>query len=304
MRAAPTRREAIIAAAAWVVPAALVAGRGQGASAATAAERALAALESRAGGRLGVCLLDTVSGQSVGHRLDERFAMCSTFKLPLAAIVLREAEQGRLRLDEMLPITKADLVSFAPVTEPKVGQSMTIAALAEAAQVTSDNTAANLLLARLGGPAAFTAALRALGDDMTRLDRTEPMLNLVKAGEVHDTTTPRAMAQTLARVLAGDGLAAASRERLIGWMRATTTGTKRLRAGLPASWQAGDKTGTAQAAAMTDKVNDIGMAWPPGRSALAITAYFDSSRRSAETRDDDQATLAEVGRIAAAWATA
>jgi beta-lactamase class A len=178
---------------------------------ATDTAAALAALEARAGGRLGVCLLDTGSGRLVGHRLDERFAMCSTFKLPLAALVLRAAEAGRLRLDDAVAITKADLVAYAPVVEPKVGQTLTLAALAEAAQTTSDNAAANLLLARLGGPAGFTAALRGLGDSVTRLDRTEPQLNVVKPGEEHDTTSPRAMAATMARLLTGDVLSAASR---------------------------------------------------------------------------------------------
>ncbi len=271
---------------------------------ATDTAAALAALEARAGGRLGVCLLDTGSGRLVGHRLDERFAMCSTFKLPLAALVLRAAEAGRLRLDDAVAITKADLVAYAPVVEPKVGQTLTLAALAEAAQTTSDNAAANLLLARLGGPAGFTAALRGLGDSVTRLDRTEPQLNVVKPGEEHDTTSPRAMAATMARLLTGDVLSAASRERLIGWMVATTTGGKRLRAGLPSSWRAGDKTGTAQAAAMTDKVNDLAITWPPGKAPVVITAYFDSSRRTNGTQSADEAALAEVGRIAAAWAFA
>ncbi len=272
--------------------------------AATDTAAALAALEARAGGRLGVCLLDTGAGRLVGHRLDERFAMCSTFKLPLAALVLRAADAGRLRLDDAVAITKADLVPYAPVVEPKVGQTLTLAALAEAAQTTSDNAAANLLLARLGGPAGFTAALRALGDSVTRLDRTEPQLNLVKPGEEHDTTSPRAMAATLARLLTGDALSAASRERLLGWMVATTTGGKRLRAGLPSSWRAGDKTGTGQAEAMTDKVNDLAITWPPGKAPVVVTAYFDSSRRTNATQPADEAALAEVGRIAAAWALA
>lgn len=296
-----TRRDLLLAAAAL-----FAAGRAAGAQdrASSTASAALAALETRTGGRLGVGLLDTGWGRIAGHRLDERFAMCSTFKLPLAAVVLREADQGRLRLDEAVTVTKADLVAYAPVVEPKVGQTMTLAALAEAAQTTSDNAAANLLLARLGGPAAFTAALRALGDTVTRLDRIEPALNLVKPGEEHDTTSPRAMAALLGRVLTGDALTAASRDRLIGWMVATTTGGKRLRAGLPSAWRSGDKTGTAQADAMTDKVNDIGITWPPGKAPIVITAYFDSSRRTNATQPADEAALAEVGHIAAAWAVA
>jgi beta-lactamase class A len=293
-----SRRRLLVSAAAML--AAPVRGIAQSGDATAVA--ALAALERRAGGRLGVCVLDTASGRVVGQRLDERFAMCSTFKLPLAAVVLREAEQGRLRLDERLAYGERDLVSNAPVTRAHVADgSMTIEALAEAAQTTSDNTAANLLLRKLGGPAGFTALLRASGDRATRLDREEPVLNVVLPGDVHDTTTPREMASSVARFLAGGLLGPTSREKLIAWMVATTTGTKRIRAGLPQGWKAGDKTGTAMADAMTDKYNDVAIAWPPGRTPMIVAVYFDSARTSSEMRDEDQAVLAEVGRIAAAW---
>lgn len=292
-----TRRAFLVAG-----PAVLVGRSAAGQPARTvAAERALEALEARGGGRLGVAILETRSRQSAGHRTGERFAMCSTFKLPLAALVLREADAGRLRLDESVPIAKTDLVPYAPVVETHVGGTMTLAAMAEAAQLTSDNAAANLLLRRLGGPSAFTAMLRGLGDGETRLDRLEPALNFVPVDEVRDTTTPLAMARTLARLVIGDGLSPASRDRLAGWMIATKTGDKRIRAGLPTDWRAGDKTGTAQADGMGDKVNDLAVLWPPGRSPVVVTAFFDSARTSTATRDDDQALLAEVGRIAATW---
>ena len=180
---------------------------------ADATARAIQALESRAGGRLGVCLLDTGTKRVTGHRLDERFAMCSTFKLALAAVILREADQGRLGLSDLVAYTEQDLLSYAPVTRARLtaGEAtMAIGALAEAAQVTSDNTAANLLLARIGGPSGFTARLRELGDAHTRLDRTEPMLNLVVAGDERDITTPRAMARTVAAFVTGDVLSHAS----------------------------------------------------------------------------------------------
>jgi beta-lactamase class A len=291
-----TRREALFAiAGSWAVTGAF------GQEADTPA--GLRALEARAGGRVGVYVLDTGTGRAVGHREDERFAMCSTFKLPLAAVILREADAGRVALDEQIRFSAQDMVSFAPVTGRHVAEGrMTVAALAEAAQVTSDNVAANLLLQRLGGPAAFTAMLRATGDVATRLDRPEPMVNLVVAGDERDTTTPRAMATTMSKFLAGDLLSRASRDRLLAWMEATATGAKRIRAGLPAGWRAGDKTGTGMADAMTDKYNDVAIAWPPGRPPLLIAAYFDSARRSQEMRDEDQEVLADVGRLAAAWA--
>jgi beta-lactamase class A len=262
----------------------------------------LLALERRAGGRLGVAVLDTVSGVHTGLRRDERFGMCSTFKLPLAGLVLKAAEEGRLALDQWVPYGKQDLVPHAPVTSQhlKAG-GMTVGALAEATQVTSDNPAANLLITLLGGPASITAALRALGDAHTRLDRLETEMNLVPAGELRDTTTPAAMAQTTARMLRSDWLSPASRERLAGWMVATQTGRQRLRAGLPAAWRAGDKTGTAMHPNMADKLNDVAIAWPDARQAIVIAAYYDAPGRSGRVRDEDQAVLAEVGRIAAAW---
>jgi beta-lactamase class A len=291
----PTRRALLAAlAAAAVAP---VDARRQEPTAA-----ALAAAEKAVGGRLGVGILDTGSGRIVGQRLDERFAMCSTFKLALAAMVLREADAGRLSLDERIVYTKADLQSYAPITSQHLADGhMTVVALAEAAQTTSDNTAANLLLRRLGGPARFTASVRQAGDAVTRLDRFEPTLNLVVPGDDRDTTTPRAMATLVAKYLTTDYLSAAARERLIGWMVATTTGQKRIRAGFPADWRAGDKTGTAQADEMTDKVNDIAIAFPPGRAPLVVTAYFDSVRKTGATQPGDEAALAAAGRVAAAW---
>lgn len=262
----------------------------------------LEALERRSGGRLGVFITDTGSGRSIGHRADERFSMCSTFKMPLAAVILREADAGRLDLATAVPFTRADIVTYSPVTEPALAQgSMTIAALAEAAQVQGDNTAANLLLPLIGGPEGFTAILRSLGDTETRLDRFETELNLGPPGELRDTTTPAAMAGLMTTLLTGDALSEPSRQRMIEWMVATGTGRARIRAGLPAGWRAGDKTGSGIAPVMSNKYNDIAIVWPPGGSPLIVTAYFEGPGYFDDLRDEDQAVLAEVGRIAADW---
>jgi len=247
-------------------------------------------------------MLDTGSGHSVGHRVDERFGMCSTFKLPLAAVVLRQIDQGRLKAEQWVPYTQADIVAHAPVTQAHVGRGgMSVVALAQAAQTTSDNTAANLLLGLIGGPAGFTASLRDLGDKVTRLDRLEPHMNLIVRGDERDTTTPLAMAQTAAHCLTGDALSAASKTLLIEWMVATRTGSKRLRAGLPPAWRAGDKTGTAMAEGMMDKYNDIAIVWPPGRAPVLISAYYETPRAHGRIRHEDEAVLAEAGRLAARW---
>lgn len=260
---------------------------------------ALRALEQRAGGRLGVAV-HVFGGARTGWRADQRFGMCSTFKAPLAGLVLAAAERGELSLDAEIPVTPADMVMHAPSTTPFLNRTMTVRALAEAAQKTSDNVAANLLLKKIGGPEGFTARLRALGDTETRLDRIEPAMNLVPLGEVRDTTTPDAFAATMARFASGDALTPASRALLVQWMIDTTTGLKRLRAGFPADWRAGDKTGTALAAGMPNKTNDVAVAWPPGGAPVVIAAFYEGPA-SDSVRDEDQAVLAEVGRIAAGW---
>jgi len=263
----------------------------------------LANLERKAGGRLGVAMLDTGSGAVVGHRLGERFGMCSMFKLPLAAVILREADQGRLELRRQIRYGKADMIAHAPVTTKHLARGhMTVVELAEAAQITSDNPAANLLLKLIGGPAGMTVRLRELGDMTTRVDRFEPEMNVVPAGEERDTSTPAAMAALVRRIALGDTLKPASRELLVGWMTQTETGLERLRAGFPKDWRAGDKTGTYSDERMPGKCNDVAICWPPGRAPLIVAAFYETPTARRNGIDDaDQAVLAEVGSIAAAW---
>lgn len=253
--------------------------------------------------RLGVCLLDTATGEFTGHRVDEHFAMCSTFKLPLVAACLREADQGRLDLAEVLPYSRSDLLPWAPVTGRHVGQGgLSVAVLAQAAQELSDGAAANLLVRRLGGPASVTARFRDMGDAVTRLDRYEPDLGLVLSGDLRDTTTPLAMAQLVRRITTGTLLRTDSRDRLLRWMESTRTGTRRLRAGLPAHWRSGNKTGTGRAEGTTNKCNDVAVTFPPGRSPIVVAAYFDSGEYTAQVEARHEAVLAQLGRIAAEWA--
>lgn len=264
---------------------------------------ALVALERRAGGRLGVAMLDTGSGAVAGLRLDERFGMCSVFKLPLAAVILREADLGRLALDRRVPYGKADMLAHAPVTQQHLARGhMTVVELAEAAQVTSDNPAANLLLKLIDGPAGLTARLREIGDATTRLDRYEPEMNHMPPGDPRDTSTPATMAALVQRIALGDVLKPATRARLVGWMDKTETGLNRLRGGFPKDWRAGDKTGSFWDERLPGKVNDVAICWPPGRAPLIVAAFYETPEPGrGKPFEAGQKVLAEVGRIAAAW---
>jgi len=248
-------------------------------------------LEASVGGRIGVFALDTASGRNLAHRADERFAMCSTFKWALAAAVLERVDHGELRLDEAVHFTTKDLLEYAPITREHVASGqMTLGALAEAIVTVSDNTAANLLLAKVGGPAGMTAFFRKLGDAVTRLDRDEPMLNTNLPNDSRDTTSPRAMVGAMKSVLASDRLSPGSRKLLTRWMIDSKTGRDRLRAGMPGSWIIGDKTGTGNNGA----ANDLAIAWPPAREPIFVAAYLSDSQ---QPPDRLKAAHAEIGRI-------
>jgi beta-lactamase class A len=258
----------------------------------------LATLERAEGVRLGLALLDTGTGTARGHRMDERFALCSTFKLPLAGLVLQAADRGEIGLGDAVPITAADIVPHAPVTEPNVGKTLTIRQLARCTQTTSDNAAANLLMRRLGGPYGVTQRLRALGDQVTRIDRFEPEMNRVTSDDQRDTSTPEAMAATVAKLVVGDHLTAAAREELAAWMVETKTGLRRLRAGAPARWRIGDKTGTGHGPDMPNRVNDIAVLWPPHRAPLVVAAFLEAPGGFDGIRPADEAILAKAMRLA------
>ncbi len=258
------------------------------------ANAALADLERTAGGQLGVAMLNLASGQRAGHRQDERFLLCSTFKALAAAFVLACVDRREEKLDRRIVFSKKDLVNWSPGTEANTGgRGMAVAALCEAAVTQSDNTAANLLLKSFGGPAGLTAFLRSIGDPVTRLDRIEPALNEHDGpNDLRDTTSAAATVATLRTLLFGDALSKSSRAQLAAWLIANKTGDRRLRAGFPDGWLVGDKTGTNG----SGSANDIGVAWPKAGGAVIVAAYYRQPAGTAAGRD---AVLAEVGRIAA-----
>ena len=257
------------------------------------ANKRLADMEAREGGRLGVFVRDTATGATIEHRADERFPMCSTFKLLAAAAALKRVDQGAERLDRKIAYGPSDLLEYAPVAKAHVAEGgMTVADLCAAAIDWSDNTAGNLILESIGGPAGFTEFARSLGDAVTRLDRNEPTLNESLPGDERDTTSPRAMAGTMQKVLVGDALSDASRSQLQTWLIGDKVGDKRLRAGLPPSWRIGDKTGTGD----RGSTNAVAIIWPPGRAPLIATVYYTGSSASVDARN---AVHKEIGALIA-----
>jgi beta-lactamase class A len=253
----------------------------------------VATLERRSGGRLGVAVIDTGTRRLFSHRGDERFPLCSTFKFLLAADLLSRAERGALDLDRRLPI-KASHLGNSDFVKSRAGRDASLRELAHAIIEISDNDAANLLLAEIGGPAAVTRFARAVGDGVTRVDRMEPVSDA--PSDVSDTTSPSAMAADFERILLGHVLRPASRATLTAWLVASQTGPRRLKAGLPPGWRLAHKTGTG----MHGTSNDAGVIWPPHRSPLVAAVYLTGSPLGESDRDR---VIAAVARAVAAAAS-
>jgi len=265
---------------------------------ADAIRQRLKQIEAESGGRLGVSMVDTTSGLHAGLRADERFPMCSTFKLLAAGAVLTRADRGQEDLQRRIVFSRRDLVPYSPATSQHTRErtgdaGMSVAELCKAAITLSDNTAANLLLASMGGPAGLTAFARSLGDGITRLDRNEPALNEAIPGDPRDTTTPNAMLGNLRELVLGGRLSSSSKAQLLAWLAANETGGARIRAKLPKDWGVGDKTGTGD----RGTANDVAILWPPGRGPVLVAVYLTETSGDAARCN---AAIANVGALVAA----
>ena len=255
------------------------------------------AYERETGGHIGAYAQNLTTGRAIAWRAHDRFVMCSSFKASLAAFVLRRVDRGLDHLEHMIPYGPGDIPDsdwYAPVARENLAKgALSVADMCEAAVEYSDNTCANLLLARVGGPSAMTRFWRSSGDGITRLDHNEPVLNRSPLGDPHDTTTPFAMAGNLRRFVLGNVLAPGSRDRFTGWLVSCKTGDNRLRGGLPKDWKMGDKTGNNG----SDAAADIAIAWSSTDRPIVICVY---TQGGSPTQDQLTRVFAAVGRRVAA----
>ncbi|WP_390357994.1 class A beta-lactamase [Virgibacillus halophilus] len=252
-----------------------------------------AKLEEKFDARLGVFALDTGSGKTVSYRPEERFPYASTHKVFTVGALLQQNTVEDL--NKRIFYTQKDLVNYNPVTEKHVETGMTLKELCDASLRYSDNTADNLLLKELGGPEALKKSLRKIGDHVTDPERFEPELNDVKPGEIHDTSTPKAMAASLQAFTLGDALAKEKRLLLNDWLERNTTGDTLIRAGVPKDWKVADKSGTASFGTR----NDIAIVWPPKEKPIVIAIFSSHDKKDAKTNDKliEQATKEVMNKM-------
>ena len=261
----------------------------------SSARTQLAQLEHALNGRLGVFALNTADGSRLSYRENERFPMCSTFKVLLASAVLDMSTRTAGLMQQRIRYAQSDLVNYSPITEKNLENGMTVAELCGAALQYSDNTSANLLMRLVGGPSAVTDYARSIGDRDFSLDRWETDLNTSLPGDERDTTTPESMGLSFQRLVLEDALGADQRKQLRDWLIGNTTGATRIRAAVPGDWQVGDKTGTGSNYGVA---NDIAALWPPHREPAVCVVYTTQTAKDAKARSD---VIASAARIVVNW---
>lgn len=251
--------------------------------AASSGTDALIELERRTGARIGLKAVDTGTGWTMAHRAGERFAMCSTHKVLVAAAILSLVERTALTLDQRVHYGATDLLAHAPAAKANLARGfMTVEELCAAAVRLSDNTADNLLLRLIGGPAGWTRFARSIGDKSSRLDRIEPDLNEAIPGDERDTSTPAAMSAAIATMLLGSALAADSRRRLRGWMLDADVTAPLFRAAMPSDWHVEDKSGSGS----NGTRNDVGILYPPSAPPLVLSVFTTGYDETLELRNE------------------
>lgn len=249
---------------------------------------ALQQLESEYAARIGVSAFDTGTGQTISYRAGERFGFASSFKVFVAAGFLSQVPAAER--DAVVTWTQEaiDVAGYSPVTSEHIAEGLTLSQLAEAAVRSSDNTATNIILGRIGGPEGLQAILRQGGDSTSEIVNAEPDVNIIEAGSTDDTTTPAAFTAGLHAVLNGDMLAEVDKTTLVDWMSGNATGDLLIRAGAPDGWAVADKSGGAYGIR-----NDIAIVTPPDRAPIILTILTVKNAPDAEYDDN---TVADTAR--------
>lgn len=225
--------------------------------------------------------VNTANNRMVLYRADERFPLCSTFKVMGVSAILKKNMTDSHLLNQRVMYEKQQVVAWSPITLKHVTGGMTVSELCAAAIMYSDDTAINLLMKKLGGPLAVTAFARSIDDMTFRVDHWEPDLNC-SPGDSHDTTTPVAMQKSLQQLALGNILEKTQREQLLTWLKNNTTGKDRIRAGVPKDWLVADKTGSGD----YGTTNDVAIIWPPKGKPIVVAIYFTQNKKDAATRSD------------------
>lgn len=250
------------------------------------------ALSRSAGGDLAVAVVHVESGRTIDVEGAKALPLYSVFKLPLAVTVLKAVADKRASLEQKVKVVPEDVAPGSQFNNDLWRQPVekSVAELLEFSIVRSDNTSADKLLQLIGGPAAVTERMRALGYGNINIQYTTR--EIAAHRDKPNTGTASDLTHLLAQLQKGELLAGPHTELLLGFMRRALTGEHRLRANLPSGTVVADKSGTGEAGATT---NDVGLiTLPEGKGHLAIAVLISRSKLSPEEQEKLIADLARV----------
>jgi beta-lactamase class A len=251
-------------------------------------------LSRSVGGTVGIAAVHVESGRTVEVNGGRPLPLYSVFKLPLAVVILKDVEDGRLRLDQKLRITPAEVVPGSAENAtlwPGGNAERTIRELLELSIVRSDNTSADKLLEMAGGPGAVTRRLAALGIPGITIRRSVREFLAVRGKPHPNTASALDLARLLARIQKGEVLGPESRSLLVGFMGSATTGLRRIRGGVPEGTPVADKTGSGPGGSAS---NDVGIVTLPGGQVhLAVAVLVSGSKKPVAAQEK---LIADVAR--------
>ncbi len=246
-------------------------------------------------GEVGIAVLNATTKKQFLVNADKPFPMQSVCKMPLSIAVLRLADQGKLKITDKITVRKTDLVPLhSPIKNAIKGSQtdFTIRELMTRAICDSDNTACDILIAKVGGAKKVTEILKEAGIESVRIDRPEAVLQPESSDikkfltDPRDTSTPNAMVALLQKLYSGDLLSKESRAVVLEDMFNCKTGTNRLSAGLPPKWKIAHKTGTGRdIKGQNTATNDVGIIVGPKGQVFYIAVFVKGSRAPIEVRE-------------------
>ena len=232
-------------------------------------ERRLEGIAAGLDGVIGYAILDLTSGDRIG-RLDRAvFPTASTIKLAIVYELFRQVDEGRVRLDQVLPLDRKSAVGGSGVLFYLGTPSLSVRDYATLMVIVSDNTATNVLIDLLGID-RIAARMSALGLTETKLRRHMMDLPAARRGE-ENVSTPAEIVRLLEIISKGEGLSASGRDEAVALLKKPKI--SRLRAGLPPAIDAADKPGELEGVRV-----DAGLVFAKNRPYIvcAMTTYLKS----------------------------
>ena len=262
-------------------------------------EQRLKTISDRAQGTVGLSLIHIESGKTTSINGNSKLPLYSVFKLPLAIAVLKDVEENRLKLDQKLSVTPAEIVQGAPANTALWLKpvDVTIERLIEVSIARSDNTSSEKLLQLVGGPLKVTERMRSLG--FQNIDIRSTISEYVKTRQNLNIGAAEDLAKLLVQLHEGKLVQPSHAKVLIGFMEQANTGLNRLRGDLPKGTVVADKTGSGEqdeTTRMAKSTNDVGIiTLPSNRGHLAIAVLVNQSTLQDAAQEK---LIAELARAA------